>query len=82
MTTDTGSTWFGAVALIGRPGLLALLERWYCGNQRRSCGSGFPRINAMGRLQTPEPALKLLLTTTGSGGRLAAELDSANRAPR
>ena len=45
---------------IGRPGLLALLERAGINGEISAGRVAFglaPRINAMGRLQTPEPAL-------------------------
>ena len=78
--------WHGLDLLhsIGRPGLQALIERSGINGEISAGRVAFglaPRINAVGRLQTPDPALELLLTDDPSRATvLAAELDSANRA--
>ncbi len=69
---------------IGRVGLQALIERAGLTGEISAGHVAFglaPRVNAVGRLQTPEPALELLLTSDPARAAvLAGELDSANRA--
>ncbi len=72
------------LAVDPRPGLLALLQ--VAGVGRRPITTttlGFqiaPRLNAAGRLSTPDGALRLLLSDEhGEAMRLASELDKLNR---
>lgn len=67
-----------------RPGLVALMAVAQMDQSHVNAGLvAFrlaPRINAAGRLDDPEPALKLLLTENDVEGReLAGQLDSLNR---
>ncbi len=69
---------------IGRVGLQALIDRAGLPPEINAGHVAFglaPRLNAIGRMQTPEPALELLLTEDPArAAALADALDSANRA--
>ena len=67
-----------------RPGLRALIEKAGLGDRDLTCGHiGFalgPRINAMGRIGSPQEALELLLTEDPvRAAALAKVLDTQNR---
>ncbi|MEK7818076.1 MAG: DHHA1 domain-containing protein, partial [Actinomycetota bacterium] len=68
----------------GRPGLRALMEVGQVDPSRLNAGLvAFrlaPRLNAAGRLEDPEPALKLLVAESNEeAAELAGHLDSLNR---